>query len=186
MHMQEILSEELACFGPHSLHILETGTLRSDNEPGRIGDGWSTIWFAERARDRGGVFRSVDLDVKAARAALSRRALQDYVQLMEGHSIECLGRLLKESTYLDVILLDSENDGQLIFHEFLLARQLLREGGLLLIDDVQIPGTPLTGALKGSVVLPFLMERRIRYRLRERRGWNGYRTGVLTVDVKDL
>ena len=188
MHLHEILDAELSPFGNRPLLIIETGTIRNATEDGRIGDGWSTVWFAERACRAGqsvGSIVSIDLDTSVARHVLTQRRLLEQVTLVELHSIAALARIATQRGALstDVFLLDSDNDPQLILHEFLIARELVKPGGLILIDDVAFPDRPPTGARKGELVLPYIKDTlKLKHRLNERTGWNGYTTAVLAVD----
>jgi predicted O-methyltransferase YrrM len=159
MHMTDILSEQIDRFldglgadTDYPLQILETGTIRQDTEAHRLGDGWSTLTFAKLAGTEGHV-TSIDLDVSVARAVLAREGVADRVTLREGHSIEWMASMIEAGQKFDVILLDSDNDPQLILHEYLLARKLLRRPGLLLVDDV-VPGSATV--VKGQQLVPWL------------------------------
>jgi predicted O-methyltransferase YrrM len=182
MHLHEILTAEFNRFGNAPLNIIETGTIRGDSEASRLGDGWSTLWFAERRARCGGELLSIDLDVSTAATVLAEHGVADGVELEQGHSIDRLAFRCRRGRRWDVILLDSDNDAQLILHEFLIAQHLVTDGGLVMIDDVRMPNQPI-GALKGDQVWPYIKKRGLAHHIVEREGWNGYRTGVLTVQL---
>jgi hypothetical protein len=182
MHLTEILERELAKFGARNLSVVETGTIRGDAEASRIGDGWSTLWFAERNRFEGTPAQviSIDLVTHVADKVLEQHGVRDRVILVEDHSIAALARLERAS--FDVVFLDSDNDAQLIKHEFLIALALVKPGGVILIDDCAFVEKPPTGALKGELVIPYLKDTQMPYRQIEREGWRGYKTGVLVIE----
>lgn len=181
MHMHDILDRELTEFATRfqltDLEILETGTIRYDTEDHRQGDGWSTLAFARRAQQYGGHVTSIDLHVDTAAKVLAREGVDDYVTLRPGYSIDWMASMLGAGQRFDVILLDSENDSQLILHEYMLAMKLLNRPGLLLVDDV-VPGS--TTVVKGLQLLPWLDERSFNYRVQPRTG-GGVRSGVLAL-----
>src|SRR5271167_2065367 len=121
MNLHNILAMEIKSY---HRNIIETGTIRDAEETGRIGDGWSTQFFARHVREHAGCLVSIDLNIKATPQVLSRSEM-DCVQLVEGYSIAVLARLLEEQTRFDVAFLDSDNDPLLILHEFMIAEQLL-------------------------------------------------------------
>jgi predicted O-methyltransferase YrrM len=183
MHMSDILREQIARFraavgmkGGDALDILETGTIRQDTEAHRLGDGWSTLTFAEVAAEVGGYVTSIDLDVSVARKVITRYGHDLHVVLREGHSIEWMASMIEAGQKFDVILLDSDNDAQLILHEYLLARKLLRHPGLLLVDDVA-PGSATV--VKGQQLVPWLDGRGVKYMITPRTG-GGVHSGVLS------
>lgn len=181
-HLSKLLVAELDAFrertGRSSLAILETGSIRGTEEQYHQNDGWSTLTFAEYVRDHGGSLISVDLDTAAANEVLTRHGLRDDVQLIEGDSVNTINDM-PGSTVLDVVLLDSDNDADLIMREFIAVRQLTNRPALFLVDDVE-PGS--TGVVKGHRILPWLADSNVPYRL-ERRTGEGYSTGVLVFEL---
>lgn len=188
--MHRILQNELGLFRNRcypdrpdaGLAILETGTIRVDSEAHRQGDGWSTEAFARDCMGRGeGSVTSIDLDVSVADKVLTRLGpnLRSLVTLRQGHSIEWMAAMLGAGELFDVILLDSDNDPQLILHEYMLAEKLLRRPGLILVDDV-VPGSATIR--KGELLLPWLHANRPHrdFVLSKRTG-NGFTSGVLSV-----
>lgn len=188
MHLHEILKTELdARFGPNKpLRIVETGTIRGTHEPSRIGDGWSTQFFARRVlASRGYEVVTIDLNTKTVPMVLSKEEMS-VARCLEGNSIGWLSFLAKRvdrDGYFDVVLLDSDNDPQLIYHEFLIAEHLVEPHGLIIIDDVAMEGHTF-GARKGEIVWPEIKAQGYTHRCIEREGWAGYRTGVLIIEPK--
>lgn len=188
MHMHDIIDRELAAFceatgqDVKTLQILETGTIRQDTEAHRLGDGWSTVAFARAVGDKAGYghVTSVDLHIETAGRVIAREGLGEYVTLRQGYSIDWMASMLAAGQQFDVILLDSENDAQLILHEYMLATKLLRRPGLLLVDDV-VPGSP--DVVKGLRLLPWLDERRVEYHITPRTG-GGVHSGVLSAVLR--
>ena len=183
MHMHDILGEQLQRFATAfeltDLEILETGTIRQDTPEHQAGDGWSTLAFARWAEQYGGHVTSIDLHVATAAKVLAREKVDDYVTLRPGYSIDWMASMLKAGQEFDVILLDSENDGQLILHEFMLAMKLLRRPGLLLVDDV-VPQS--RAILKGELLVPWLDDHGMDYSLIPRTG-GGVQSQVLATLV---
>lgn len=194
MHLSEILTTELAAFAKKhkvkSLDIVETGTIRGDGENYQRNDGWSTVTFAEYVKKNGGSLISIDLDVTVAEKVLKAKKLQGHVSLQQGHSIEVLADLVYRNSpadpddaehygSVDVAFLDSDNDGALIFHEYLVVKKLMRSPGLILVDDVDIEST---GVVKGHQILPWAIAHEIPHRIVTRTG-DDYQTGVLIFEV---
>lgn len=181
-HFSQLLTNELHAFRertqrPH-LKILETGSIRNEAEEYHQNDGWSTLTFAQYTEAYGGSLTSVDLDIKAADAVLTRYGLRDAVNLVEQHSIDFLAGEVAAGARYDVILLDSENDADLILHEYLLAKNL--GPGLVLVDDVE-PGS--STVVKGQKLLPLVEAAGVRSRLLRRTGAGDFSVGVLALDL---
>ena len=200
MHLSEILKKELAAFSKRAkgkeLDIVETGTIRGDGENYRINDGWSTLTFAEWAKENGGQVTSIDLDVSTAKRVLEDRELLAQVTLMQGHSVDVLSTIVAQAWghvkknnkgvpvsldegFFDVAFLDSDNNGALIFHEYLVVKKIVRSPGLIIVDDVDITSTEV---VKGHEILPWAQANNIPHRIIERAG-DGYNTGVLVFQV---
>ena len=209
MHLSEILKTELAKLRDRmrvdggattadavELDIVETGTIRNPGEAYRINDGWSTLTFAEEVAEQGGRLTAIDLDVSAARDVLSVHGLMDGVTFFEGHSIDALSGMLANAYgnakktnkgqlllggdgFADVVFLDSDNAAGLIFHEYLIAKRLVRSPGLIIVDDVDMTSDVV---IKGHQLIPWLDAHGTPYRLEKRHG-DGYETGVLVIEV---
>jgi predicted O-methyltransferase YrrM len=197
MHMHQIIEQQLAAFraltGRTALNIVETGSIRFNTPEHEQGDGWSTLQFARDVQANGGNLISVDLDTSVAREVLIQRGIEVVdnsdlcgVHLIEGHSIEVLGYMaLMENGYqlqrpIDVLLLDSANEADLILHEWLVAKQLLAGDALLMVDDVDLSSP---NVVKGHRIIPWLDQHdEIDYKVVPRTG-GGVRTGVLTAHV---
>lgn len=187
MHLSELFKAELAGFrrrtGREALTMLETGTIRNEGAQYQKNDGWSTVTLAEDVRDNGGSLLSIDLSVAASESVLSSMDLRKYVELRQGYSVDVLADILslppEDRPSFDVVLLDSDNDGNLILHEFLVVQYLMAPGALLLIDDVDLNST---GVVKGHAIAPWLERHGVKYRIETRTGDN-YKTGVLIAEV---
>ncbi|MFB7858889.1 class I SAM-dependent methyltransferase [Rhodococcus qingshengii] len=176
MRMQEIITRELSVLGG-GLVMLETGTIRSTEARYEAGDGWSTLAFARHVQASGGRFTSIDLEVAASDEVLRREGLRDAVDLRQGDSRRVLPGVLDEVRAVDVALLDSDNDADLIMEEFLLVRPFMGPGSVLLVDDV-VPGSRTV--VKGHRLLPYLESHGYTTEVIERDG-GGFTSGVLKV-----
>jgi hypothetical protein len=189
MHLHDILSIEIDAYcltrylKHQELRIFETGTIRGDQDHSSIGDGWSTLFFAKLEPAE---FYSYDLDTRVADIVLSREGVQKNVCLCQEHSIDGLARLLRARApgdpKFDIAFLDSDNDAQLIFHEFLIAKELVKPRGLIIVDDCAVLPEHDRAAHKGDVLHPWLLENSWHWTVRTRDGWNGYKTGVLVIE----
>lgn len=164
--MTDLLTAELdqlrARRGYDELSILETGSIRNENESFRDSDGWSTLTFAEYTKKYGGTVTSIDLDTSAARRVLKKYGASERVTFIDGYSVEVLANLVAAHRSFDVIMLDSDNDAQLILHEYLVAKQLATRGTLIVFDDIDTREG--TDVVKGHQVVPWLEKRAITHR----------------------
>lgn len=201
MHMNELLNGELekmaAQIGSRELRILETGCIRNGGEQYRINDGWSTWTFAKWVQENGGSSTSIDLDVSVAHMVLMRDSLMKDtpgleptqegkistggITLHQGYSVDVLVKILNANGpgQFDMILLDSDNDPNLILHEFFVAKHLIDDEGVILIDDV---GGTEGDATKGDAIVPWADTHSIPYRTLTRTG-DGYVTSVVALDM---
>lgn len=183
-HQSEIIRSELEALakrtGRDRLDVLETGSIRHEGAQYHSNDGWSTLTFAEYVDAHGGTACSIDLDVRAADAVLRSRGLRDHVELVEGYSVDVLALMLATvDDGFDAILLDSDNDADLILHEFLIAQHLVRRPGVILVDDVE-PGS--TDVVKGAKLVPWLEARGVVFRLTRRTGDDGFSSGMMVIE----
>lgn len=176
MKLTDMLTTELACLS-RPIRVVETGSIRIDDETIRDDDGWSTLWFALQGDV---LLHTIDLDVSVAQRVLDRHSVKERVTFLQGHSIGRLAELIASqgASSFDVAFLDSGNSPELILHEFLIALVLVRSGGMILIDDVAIKAKPHTGGHKGTAVIEYLQQCHLPYSLIERSGPK-YSTGVL-------
>lgn len=203
MHMNELLNHELehvaAEFGTRRLNILETGCIRNDGEQYRINDGWSTWTLAKWVAENGGTSTSIDLDISKAHGVLSRHGLfsggtlpdpgaegavaSGGVTLDQGYSVNVLARILASGVRqaFELILLDSDNDPNLILHEFMIAKHLVKPGGTILIDDVSLDNDGPDGS-KGDAIVPWAEAHGIPSRTVKRTG-DGYVTTVVALEM---
>jgi predicted O-methyltransferase YrrM len=163
------------------LDIVEIGSIRSAVNRYRADDGWSTLTFAEHVEDHGGTLTSIDLNIDAARTVLARHGLLDLVLLVRGLSIDVLAGMVAagDGPGVDVVYLDSDNDANLVLHEYLLASRLVRTPGLIMVDDVDLGSATV---VKGHKLVPWLDRTNTPYQVVRRSG-DTYTTGVLTVEV---
>lgn len=187
MHLSDLFKKELAGFrertGRTALNILETGTIRNEGQQYQQNDGWSTVTLAEDVRDNGGSLTSVDLSVAASNNVLSSLHLREFVTLVEGYSVDVLAGMLDYEKQFrlvfDVILLDSDNDSNLILHEFMIAKHLLSPGGIIFVDDVNLSSPHV---FKGDKIVPWLDQNNISYRTLHRTGTT-YATDMLAIEI---
>lgn len=199
MHLSEILTRELDALrsriGRDALDILETGSIRGVGQEYQCNDGWSTLTLAESVAERGGSLASIDLDTDAADTVLALAGVRQHVTLLRGHSIDVLAGVVANAIaaakrkggqlitggpgFVDVAFLDSDNDGALIFHEYLVVQRIVRSPGLIIVDDVDMEST---GVVKGHQIVPWLVKHGMPYRLEKRHG-DDYQTGVLIIEV---
>lgn len=180
--MSELLIRELdalrARLGRDELKILETGCIRVADPSYQDSDGWSTLAFARYVKEYGGTLDSIDLDTTVAETVLNDEGLA--ATFHSGYSIEVLARFAVKLEDFDVIMLDTENDAQLILHEYLVAKHLVRDKGLIVFDDIDM--SEGSGAVKGHQVVPWLDGEGVTYRM-EQRVSDQYITNMVFMDV---
>ena len=150
---QKAWKECLSLFNKENIILLETGRIR--NPSWRDSDGDSTNYFSKL--DYITTIYSIDNDSENfsgfesseeyCKKTLSEEQLKKII-FLNGHSVETINKL--ENNFFDVVLLDSANDSQLIFEEFISVLPKIKNDSLIIIDDVTIPG------VKGDKVLHFL------------------------------
>lgn len=136
--------------------IVETGTIRDTSEAFEQGDGHSTRFIAEWVRHNGGLFYSIDTDIKVAAKYLFECDLRSSVQLKEGYSTDVLPTIEK----IDFAYLDSANDADNCLAEFLIVWDKVTSGGCVMVDDCNEASVEL---LKGDKLMPYLREHNIEY-----------------------
>jgi hypothetical protein len=128
---------------PANLLIVETGCLRIPRNWG--GDGQSTFMFDALARDRGGLFFSIDATPESVDTA--RRACSSATQLILNDSVAALHALSRGVSiqasllYLDSFDVDPADPLPSAIHhalELTAARPLLGPGSIVCVDDYAI------------------------------------------------
>jgi predicted O-methyltransferase YrrM len=134
--------------------IVETGTIRSHLWDYKIGDGHSTLRFAEYCSRFGGKLYSIDIDphaVVVSKSLVEERFPNADVEVIESDSVAFL-KSFEEP--IDVLYLDSDNDANLILEEAKAALCNLHPESIILIDDCFNKGS--YDVEKGELVIPFL------------------------------
>jgi glycosyltransferase involved in cell wall biosynthesis/ADP-heptose:LPS heptosyltransferase/predicted O-methyltransferase YrrM/ubiquinone/menaquinone biosynthesis C-methylase UbiE len=152
-HLIEAAREVKNSFQERPLHALETGTIRTFEELH-----YSTYFLAKELEGHGKL-TTVDinpLSIKRSQNICYELKNISYV-LSDSHLY--LSGLKNQKLHL--VFLDSVNDGDFIFQEFLYVVPWITEGGILIIDDAGIlpDGSgkdPTTAAQKGHRVWEFL------------------------------
>ncbi len=141
------------------LTIVETGTIRLHGDAGLIGDGHSTLKFADYCSKFGGKTYSVDIDSEAVALSewmVGRKYPEADVTVIESDSVAFLESFNEP---IDILYLDSDNDAKLILNEAKAALGCLHEESIILIDDCFCEERKKThGIQKGDLVIPFLEE----------------------------
>jgi predicted O-methyltransferase YrrM len=136
--------------------IVETGTIRSHLWDYKIGDGHSTLRFAEYCSRFGGKLYSIDIDphaVVVSKSLVAERFPNADVEVIESDSVAYLKSF---EDPIDVLYLDSDNDANLIFEELKAALSNLHSESVVLIDDCFKKGE--YDVEKGELVIPYLEE----------------------------
>jgi hypothetical protein len=150
---QKAWQECLGQFNKQNLIMLETGRIRNPNWKNSDGDSTnylsllasiSVIYSVDNDSEN---FSGFDSSEEYCKKTLSEEQLEKIV-FMNGHSVELISTLV--DNFLDVVLLDSANDPELIFREFVAVLPKMKFDSLVIIDDVTSPG------VKGDKVLNFL------------------------------
>ena len=118
--------------------ILELGTFT----------GYSAMAIALALPDDGTII-TCDLDaeiVKFAENFWTKAGVREKIDLRVGDAIDTLDFLLEEQRgKFDMILIDADKPGYPVYYER--AAELLRKGGILILDDTLVHGRVATGAL---------------------------------------
>jgi predicted O-methyltransferase YrrM len=139
--------------------IVETGTIRIRGEKGLLGDGHSTLKFADYCSKFGGKLYSLDIDPEAIALSswmVSRKYPNVEVNVIHSDSVAFLESFDEP---IDVLYLDSANDANLILNEAKAALGCLHEESIILIDDCFSDEQKTSSMIqKGDLVIPFLEE----------------------------
>jgi len=139
------------------LTIVETGTIRLYGAGGLVGDGHSTLRFADYCSKFGGTVYSIDNDPEAVVLSswmVGRQYPEADVKVIESDSVAFLESFEEP---IDILYLDSDNDADLILNEAKAALPHLHPESIILIDDCFEVGLE-EEPLKGKLVIPFLEE----------------------------
>jgi len=140
------------------INALETGTIRSYNEHHE-----STRWLGEIIKE--GNILSIDNNPNSIKVSKNICKHLNNIKWVLGDSLDVLAKQEKESFHF--ILLDSVNDRNHIFEEFKLALTLIKNDGIIMIDDFgvgskhEIPDPTFPGAEKGVNVFKMLKEKNL-------------------------
>ena len=139
--------------------IVETGTIRIRGEKGLLGDGHSTLKFADYCSKFGGKLYSLDIDPEAIALSswmVSRKYPNVEVNVIHSDSVAFLESFDEP---IDVLYLDSANDANLILNEAKAALPHLHPESIVLIDDCFCEELKKSYDIeKGDLVIPFLEE----------------------------
>ncbi len=140
-----------------NLTVLETGRIRNPNW--KNSDGNSTYFFSRI--DRIDHFISIDNDSENASGFSTseeycKKYLNDHqlkkIQFINGDSKAEIARLSKDKTILDIALLDSANDPDLVLEELkAVIPYMNKKGAIIIIDDVRDNGK------KGDKAIPYMI-----------------------------
>lgn len=184
--LADILERELAQMrarrGYEGLDTLETGVIRPAG-PARHSDGHSTLTFTTHADTHAGTHTGVDLDTAHAQNVLGGEVMAGVIDLIQADSVKTLEFLAHEGRAFDLILLDAGDDPHQTFREYLVALELVRHPGLIVINDVNTPSAGPTA--KGDVLLPYLEDQGHQVRMDRRWGAQGWIDVVLVDFVPD-
>ena len=136
--------------------IVETGTIRSHLWDYKVGDGHSTLRFAEYCSRFGGKLYSIDIyphAVVVSKSLVEERFPNADVEIIESDSVAYLKSFGEP---IDVLYLDSDNDANLIFEELKACLGNLGPESVVLIDDCFKKGD--YDVEKGELVIPYLEE----------------------------
>jgi len=154
----EVIRDCIKLLGNKHINALETGTIRSYNEHHE-----STRWLGELISN--GKILSVDNNPNSIKVSKDICKNCNNIEWVLGDSLDVLSKLEKES--YNFILLDSINDRNHIFEEFKLALLLIKDGGIIMVDDFgvgskhEIPDPTFPGAEKGVKIFNILKEKQL-------------------------
>ena len=126
-----------------AMHTFETG----------LGYAMSTLWICEGLVSNGPGVSHVAMDpfqLESAPAAgtsyagvglrtLDQAGVRSFVEFHEQESQIVLPRLLEEGRMFDLAFVDGNHRFEAVFLDLVYAGRLLREGGVVVVDDMQLP-----------------------------------------------
>jgi len=149
--------------------IVETGTIR--DAWAAVGDGHSTIKFANYVIENGGEFYSVDNSPDAVKVSKACVKENKRVHIVCDDSLHFLENFKEE---IDILYLDSANDKHLILDEAKIAINKLHKDSIILIDDAGKDSPPISQ--KGKLVIPWL----------EKNGWKKVMDYYQVLFIKEM
>lgn len=153
---------------------LETGTIRSYDEKHE-----STRIIGECCKS----LLSIDNEIKSIKISKDICSNLSTVTWVHGDSLECMSEL--RGREYDFILLDSVNDPEHIYEEYLLALKLIKIGGVIMIDDY-IPSRPQPEGKKGLKIHELFTSKNMLHRLKVGVTWKGAQCIIENVDEEIL
>ena len=156
---QAAWEEALTIFGKSDINMLETGRIRNPNW--KLTDGDSSNYLTQRSIIKR--LYSIDNDSEnfsgySTSELYCRNTMNglqlEKIEFINGHSVDCIRNL---NVKIDVALLDSANDSNLIYDEFIQVLDKVSDTSLIIIDDTTHPG------VKGDRVIDMLDEIGIDY-----------------------
>jgi hypothetical protein len=157
---QKAWSEALINFNRNEIIMVETGRIRNPNWKNSDGD--STNFFSKNVLIS--KIYSIDNDSENfsgfgtsedyCKNTLSKEQL-DKVIFMNGNSTDLILELPENQ--IDLVFLDSANDSELIYNEFISILSKLKDSALVIVDDVTLPG------VKGDKILNLLDVLNVQY-----------------------
>ena len=137
------------------LNIVETGCIRQITHKSNISDGHSTEHICEFVKNSEypHAFVSIDIDTSVCQEYLTEKKLIDYVHFIQGDSLSALHFI---NSGLDFVLLDTANNADQIFKEYMLIKNKLMPHSIVCIDDANLDEPTWK---KGDKIIPYMMER---------------------------
>jgi hypothetical protein len=150
---QKAWKECIDILNKKDLIVLETGRIRNPNWKNSDGnstdyltsiDCVSKLYSIDNDSENFSGFKSSE---EYCKKTLSNSQIEKII-FINGYSVDSIKNL--EDNFFDVVLLDSVNDSEIIFQEFINVIPKLKLNSLVIIDDVTNPG------IKGDKVISFL------------------------------
>lgn len=138
-------------YGDTHINIVETGTTRGSLGGGPLGDGWATILWAWYADFYDGWVYTVDIDRACLDACRILTSYYKNIHYINMDSVEYLSRFMNT---IHLLYLDSADDPELMYQEFVTAEPKLDKEAYILLDDV---GPDFIRG-KGTILGPYLMK----------------------------
>lgn len=148
LEMIKKLTKEHSNFFPNQPIFVETGS------------GVSTLGIAEVGREFKAKVYSCDRNQEKIDELIARTQEKlNNVEILIGHSVDCLEEIVKKHGEIHFAHLDSGASAMLTFREFMTIQDYLKPGACILIDNAALPGEKdvLTEVRKGKILVPYLL-----------------------------